>query len=92
MSGDSMKRIQVFSEFHKFNTRPQAVPRAMCICMNAALPIVVRLQVVSLMRNVPMLWLKVPLEAERIREVFCLAIGYGHSVKAELSYELQHPK
>ena len=63
-----------------------------CICMNAAQTIVVRLQVVSLMRTVPMLWLKVLLEAERIREVFCLAIGYGHSVKAELSYELQHPK
>ena len=60
--------------------------------MNVALPIVVRLQVVSLMRNGPMLWLKVPLEAERTREVFCLAIGPGHSVNAELSYELQHPK
>ena len=39
-----------------------------------------------------MLWLKVPLEAERIREVFCLAIDSGHSINAELSYELQHPK
>ena len=61
--------------------------------MKAALPIVVfKLQVVSLMRNVPMLWLKVPLEAERIREVFCLVIDSGHSVNAELSYELQHQK
>ena len=39
-----------------------------------------------------MLWLKVPLEAERIREVFYLAIDSGHSVHAELSYELQLPK
>ena len=31
-----------------------------------------------------------PFEAERIREVFCLAIDSGHSVDAELSYELQH--
>ena len=37
-------------------------------------PLLFRLQVVSLMRNVPMLWLKVPLEAKRIREVFRLAI------------------
>ena len=44
------------------------------------------------MRNVPILWLKVPLEAERIREVSCLAIEPGHSVNAELSYELQHSK
>ena len=44
------------------------------------------------MRNVPILWLKVALEAERIREVFCLAIELGHSVNAELSYELQHSK
>ena len=44
------------------------------------------------MRNVPLLWLKVPLEAERIREVFRLAIDSGHSVNAELSYELQLPK
>ena len=35
-----------------------------------------------------MLWFKFPLEAERIREVFCLAINSGHSVNAELSYEL----
>ena len=41
------------------------------------------------MRNVPILWLKVPLEAKRVREVFCLAIESGHSVNAELSYELQ---
>ena len=39
-----------------------------------------------------MLWLKVPLEAKRIREVFRLAIDPGHSVNAELSYELQHSK
>ena len=55
-------------------------------------PLLFRLQVVSLMRNVPILWLKVPLEAKRIREVFRLAIASGHSVKAELSYELQLPK
>ena len=55
-------------------------------------PVLFRLQVVSLMRNVPMLWLKVPLEAERIREVLCPAIDSGHSVNVELSYELQHPK
>ena len=54
-------------------------------------PLLFRLQVVSLMRNVPF-WLKVPLEAERIREVFHLAIDSGHSVNAELSYELQLPK
>ena len=55
-------------------------------------PLLFRLQVVSLMQNVPMLWLKVPLEAERIREVFRLAIDSGHSVIAELSYELPFPK
>ena len=44
------------------------------------------------MRNVPILWLKVPLEAERTREVFRLAIVAGHSVIAELSYELQRSK
>ena len=44
------------------------------------------------MRNVPLPWLKVPLEAERIREVFRLAIVAGHSVIAELSYELQRSK
>ena len=55
-------------------------------------PLLFRLQVVSLMRNVPALWLKVPLEAERTREVFRLAIVAGHSVIAELSYELQHSK
>ena len=55
-------------------------------------PLLFRLQVVSVMRNVPTLWLKVPLEAERIREVFYLAIDSGHSVNAELSYELQLPK
>ena len=44
------------------------------------------------MRNVPILWLKVPLEAERIREVFRLAIDSGHSVNADLSYELQRSK
>ena len=54
-------------------------------------PLLFRLQVVSLMRNVPF-WLKVLLEAERIREVFRLAIDSGHSVNAELSYELQLPK
>ena len=53
-------------------------------------PLLFRLQVVTIMRNVPMLRLKFPLEAERIREVFCLAINSGHSVNAELSYELQH--
>ena len=31
-----------------------------------------------------------PFEVERIREVFCLAIDSGHSVVAELSYEIQH--
>ena len=55
-------------------------------------PLLFRLQVVSLMRNVPILWLKVPLQPERIREVFRLAIDSGHSVNAELSYELQRSK
>ena len=54
-------------------------------------PLLFRLQVVALMRNVPMLMAQgSPLRLKGLGRYFCLAIDSGHSVDAELSYELQH--
>ena len=63
-----------------------------CICTNAALPIVVLVAGSfsyaecsnALAQGSP--W------AKRIWKVFRLAIDSGHSVNAELRYELQHSK